>query len=312
MKPYLLIGAIGFSLVFTFASHAAAETFSRNLKLGDSGADVLSLQKALNGDPDTRLTLSGPGSPGEETDYFGYLTKAAVERFQEKHSRDTLAPVGLGAPTGFVGPLTRKKLASLAAGGGAAPAPSRRPSADTPPASPSNPNLVNIDFYLEEVGKLERVQGVDEATIQEHARFIRDYAASTSTDFRAQFESELKRNLTAPQSGFRKLIDPLLGWLAEPAQAITGAPFGGPIVYVYPCSCPPEIFSLGVGPPSTAPVLNYAAGTQAFLSYNLPAARFLLGLYTPGVQSCWQFDILGCFPIPAAGQIQPMVGSSPL
>ncbi len=325
-----LLGAL--TLHLPFISAAAPEVFARNLRFGDSGPDVYLLQKTLNQDADTRLAASGPGSLGNETEYFGAATKAGVERFQRKYAQDTLIPAGLDAPTGFVGPLTRAKLYALAASAKPAPmqngssqkksAPkSLKTATSTPAGTSTNPNLVNIDFYLEKVAELERVNGVNEETINEHAKSIREYAASTSTNFRTQFETDLRSNLTNPPSSgvpwgvfsmFEKLLEPILGLVMKPAQAVTGVPFGGPIVYVYPCSCPPGIFSLGVGPPSTTPILNYVVGTQAFLSYNLPAARFFLGLYTPGVQSCWQYAVVACFPIPAAGQIQPMVGSSPL
>jgi peptidoglycan hydrolase-like protein with peptidoglycan-binding domain len=55
--------------------------YNRNLDLGMSGADVKELQKFLN----TRgfvLATEGPGSPGNETETFGSLTKHALARYQ--------------------------------------------------------------------------------------------------------------------------------------------------------------------------------------------------------------------------------------
>jgi len=88
-------------------------TWTRSLTVGDTGADVLALQKLLNADPATTIAASGVGSVGNETNYFGSLTAAAVARFQNKYATEVLTPVGLTAGTGYFGPATRAKANML-------------------------------------------------------------------------------------------------------------------------------------------------------------------------------------------------------
>lgn len=96
---------------------AAGGAILRTLKRGDRGEDVRELQQILNRDLETRVAPAGYGSPGHETDYFGTLTFQAVRKLQEKYARDILAPVGLLAPTGVVGPQTRLFLLRPPIGG---------------------------------------------------------------------------------------------------------------------------------------------------------------------------------------------------
>lgn len=78
-----------------------------------SGEDVRTLQVILNLNTKTTIALSGSGSPGLETTYFGLKTKDAVRRFQELHANDVLFPVGLSSGNGFVGLYSRAKLTSV-------------------------------------------------------------------------------------------------------------------------------------------------------------------------------------------------------
>jgi hypothetical protein len=97
--------------------------FAANLQLWDRGSEVLSLQQFLNqhGFPVSR---TGAGSSGQETDFFGLKTYAALVKFQ--------AAEGLPA-TGFFGPLTRAAIARVTATG--APTNAQTTASSTPPAT---------------------------------------------------------------------------------------------------------------------------------------------------------------------------------
>lgn len=97
-----------------FVRQASAQTlFSKDLTIGMSGSDVKELQILLNQDPATAVAVIGPGSPGNETSYFGQKTEAAAVEFQEKYAADILMPIGMTQGTGYVGARTRAKLEAL-------------------------------------------------------------------------------------------------------------------------------------------------------------------------------------------------------
>lgn len=104
---------IFFFLFITFTKAEEMEVFASNLSIGETSQYVLKLQQILNKDEETRVSDIGPGSPGNETYYFGLKTKDAVVRFQQKYASEVLSPIGLSLGTGFVGEFTRKKLNSL-------------------------------------------------------------------------------------------------------------------------------------------------------------------------------------------------------
>ena len=103
------------ALAFDIPATCKGLSFERNLKIGIAGDDVKCLQSLLNIDPETKLAEKGPGSSGNETRYFGPLTRKAVIKFQEKYIDEVLAPYGLAKGTGFVSITTRAKLNNLLA-----------------------------------------------------------------------------------------------------------------------------------------------------------------------------------------------------
>jgi beta-mannanase/peptidoglycan hydrolase-like protein with peptidoglycan-binding domain len=96
------------------AADAACDTqLTQALSMGMTHPQVFELQQRLNMSKDTQVANEGPGSPQQETSYFGQRTKTAVIAFQEKYASEILTPVGLTKGTGYVGAQTRKKLEQL-------------------------------------------------------------------------------------------------------------------------------------------------------------------------------------------------------
>ena len=104
------------------APAAGPAIFARSLIVGSSGDDVRALQEFLAKD-------SALYPEGDVTGYYGALTRAAVQRFQEMHGI-----AGSGVPGyGTVGPKTRAKLNELMGGAPIFTPPAATP-AGTPPA----------------------------------------------------------------------------------------------------------------------------------------------------------------------------------
>lgn len=159
----------------------AVSLITANLFLGSFGAQVLALQQILNRDPDTVIATAGPGSPGNETAYFGPLTKSAVVRFQEKYASEILTPAGLAHGNGYVGFYTKKKL-------GAFPAPNSVASAPAT-VSPSADYIVKenekIDIYAGDkmlVVARNKIQSVIDSSIASHSTSTIKVPEITSAD----------------------------------------------------------------------------------------------------------------------------------
>lgn len=83
--------------------------FNNDLSEGSTGEDVWYLQKLLNRLGYT-VALNGSGSIGNETTYFGILTRKAVSLFQAANS--------ISPTAGFFGPVTRNIANTLSEGTG--------------------------------------------------------------------------------------------------------------------------------------------------------------------------------------------------
>lgn len=319
MRVRVAAGTIGMALLPLLIVHAQSSSLTENLSLGSSGPQVLALQRILNEDPSTRIAAIGPGSPGNETAYFGSLTRTAVIRFQNAHASEVLAPAGLSAATGYVGAFTRAALNAQEAHAGAAPAAAPTPGAQSGVSattsvstgtSPSNPNAEALSIILSEAVRVAQEQRMSIASITAMKAAITE-RLSTTTDIRVNF---LKSVPTAPLARaahasplalFTHAVAAL--FLPRHAEAATGAPFGGALLGALPCDG--GIWNIYVEPlpPTYVASLSYVSGSQLYMQHSIPAATYLLGAYAPVPGAyCW----LGYVPVPSEGMISPMVGSS--
>ncbi len=90
----------------------SSTVFTRNLNLGDRGEDVRALQQFLNAQKFT-IVADGPGSSGNETDYFGKATRASLVRFQNAHRDEILLPADITTGSGYFGAFTKREVQLL-------------------------------------------------------------------------------------------------------------------------------------------------------------------------------------------------------
>jgi peptidoglycan hydrolase-like protein with peptidoglycan-binding domain len=322
------------SFVLFMPRGVGAVLFPRNLSAGISGEDVRELQQLLNTDPVTRIAESGSGSPGNESTYFGLLTKAAVVRFQEKFAADILYPAGLFSGNGFVGPATRAKLALI----GTVPQallPTNPTSAISTPSPVSHlfpqtspiptslygptpdPNAAKEDF-IADLHKEARLQGGDEKIIDTVVapEIRKTDQAKAVAEFTARFNKDAAEALKKQQAkadehlGIFSRLGNIFASIFVPktAEAIVG--FGGKVTGSYTgCNCPPGVVIVYVSAPrggsyAYAPLF----GTKPYAYYNAPYSQIILGNQIPGVPACWITVSTGCANVTTTG-LMTEVGS---
>ncbi len=311
-------------VILLYAQSAFADCVVNSfLRAGSRGAEVKCLQKKVGAVTD--------GS-------FGPLTNMAVKAFQSNN--------GLVAD-GIVGPLTLSALNGVLVDEGNYPAGctstigystttgakcdgSSNFALDNPlvvndnnkfkssveNANSKNPNLVNLDQFIETIVEVNKKSGSDEKELELISNTLRQAVLSSNVDYKEKFkellanESKLSVNLDPAPSIFGKVITKALSWFGinppvAQAQAVA-LPFGGALLLPFPCAGSWMLVITPL-PPTNVKVLSYYPETQGFASYNIPFTEFLLGTYVPvGVCS------YGLVNIKTEGTITPMVGSSPL
>jgi peptidoglycan hydrolase-like protein with peptidoglycan-binding domain len=88
----------------TTTTVTTSSTYTRSLTIGSTGSDVKALQVFLN-KHGFQISLSGPGSPNNESTYFGPATASALAKFQ--------ASKGISPAAGYFGPKTMGVVAGI-------------------------------------------------------------------------------------------------------------------------------------------------------------------------------------------------------
>lgn len=126
ISVFFCILAVLFSV--SFVTSVEAQVFDRSLTLRSTGEDVRRLQEFLNASGYV-VSTDGAGSLGNESSYFGALTRKALASFQAANN--------IYPSVGYFGPLTRSFIETLSA-----PAITTTPSViptEAPPVTPSAP-----------------------------------------------------------------------------------------------------------------------------------------------------------------------------
>jgi hypothetical protein len=89
----ITVAALGLAFAFSAVAASAAMTYTRDLTIGSTGADVISLQTTLV----SKGFLVIPATV--QKGYFGALTKTALSNYQKS--------VGISPAVGYFGPVTR-------------------------------------------------------------------------------------------------------------------------------------------------------------------------------------------------------------
>lgn len=324
-----------FALILAFASdaEAAPHYFSRNLQVGSSGEDVRQLQIYLNSDPVTQIYSSGTGSKGLESTYFGFLTKDAVVRFQDKYKTMILTPNGLTKGTGYVGLATRNEINRQIASKNTIANPISIATTTTvpkkveltatgptkvPPSQANNPNFQNYDLFLAALDKRAAQLGMSATDLQNFKAAATEILATT-TNLRQKFYNEMQKQAVLEiengsmfgQIAF-KVLQKLEKTLApKTANAYSYRDFGGKLIFPFPCTCSYN-WAVIMTPmdPDNVFMLTYWPYTQSYSAFNMPYASQFLGKYDPSQGSCSIYYGYGCASFYTEGTITSTVGSS--
>lgn len=341
LMRFVGIGAL-LGILYTGAQSVSAYEFVRDLRVGDTGPDVLALQQILNESDATRVASSGTGSPGSETSYFGLLTADAVRRYQELHREEILTPLGLLVGTGFVGSATRAHISNFSTADSTIGDDEGKQYYDDDALSGdfnqervltseevTERNQQNLDYFLDFIDGMAEESGLSQSEVKAIKKSIQKQAETPFEETMEQFIEDRKGRGDEPrtpeeiledieklsaapkQSIFAQLMLRLLyPFTPNEALAQYAIPVGGPIYFYYYCSCS-NTWIILLGQPRPG-LVDYETGTQAYFGYNLPYSSYLMGWAEPVGLLCVSEPELECaLEIPSTYGLLMWVTGSP-
>jgi peptidoglycan hydrolase-like protein with peptidoglycan-binding domain len=130
-------------------SSSSCAVFNRDLRIGSTGSDVVSLQTYL----ESKGFLTMPA--GVSKGYFGGLTQSALARYQ--------ASVGISPAAGYFGPITRSDVSAKC---GVKPNPNPNPNPNDDDLDGGEASLEAFDFASGDDSDIEEDQSGDVAEIE--------------------------------------------------------------------------------------------------------------------------------------------------
>ena len=111
--------------------------FNRNLYLNSRGEDVMMMQKFMNANPATAVSVVGAGSKGNETTFFGNKSRQAVVKYQLAN--------GITPAAGYFYPKTRASVNAMIASACSGTNPTNPTNPTDPTPNPSADDELMVD-----------------------------------------------------------------------------------------------------------------------------------------------------------------------
>jgi hypothetical protein len=192
------------------------------------------------------------------------------------------------------------------------------------PEVPDGPSPKNVDYFVSLVEEIGKRNGIADDQLDLLTDRIRQ--DTSETDPNTAFFEHLQERSGPPslngafpqldtqlseEDSFLNRVRGLVAGFFLPTHVYAQAfqPYGGQIVFTYPCTCTGAVWLVAVFG-TRGGLFEYTLGTQLYSNYNLPYTSQALGFYTPGTLACQMYYGTTCAPFPNMGMMNSLSGSS--